>query len=704
MTQSDLHKVSGRISALVSCFAVISFLLVAAPVMAQANLQHLPTQHVRDVVKNGTAKLIGAFPASQQMQLAIMLRLRNQAELDDLLQQLYEPTSPVFRQFLSVAQFTERFGPTVADYQAVVDWAVANGFTIGKTPANRLLVPVTGTVAQINRAFNISMNIYQHPTENRRFFAPDREPTIELDEPIWHIAGLDDYSIPRPALTRASGSPAQATGSGPGGLFLPGDMRVVYYGGATLTGSGQIIGLMEFGGFNMNDVALTFGNSNQATWSTTGTAGDYVLHYTTNGTQYNIPVNTVPVDNFQPGSDTGDLGEQALDIAQSIGMAPGVSQVRVYTAPNNFIQSGGYDYPANNDDYTIFNDMATDSGNLPHQISISWNWAPEDFQSNDNIIAELESQGQNIFAASGDYDSWPNGDYYYPEEHPGLTSVGGTVLTTNGAGGSRNTEIAWGGANTSCIPGTGSGGGVSPHGYAIPSYQQLDGVINSSNEGSTTKRNAPDVALQADCANYYCDMGSCSIAEGGTSYAAPRWAGFMALVNQQAVSDGKAPTGGIGFINPTVYSIGVGSNYNSDFFDVTSGDNFDSSNPNLFPAVTGYDLVTGWGTPNGQNLISDLEGTGGPLSAATPYESNVTVNLNGMPPTSIDYLITFQDATPGATIHYQVNICNSPYAWSTTTPGSQVDFYNPCPSITPYGTMYATAPGYLQSSSTSMSF
>jgi len=96
------------------------------------------------------------------------------------------------------------------------------------------------------------------------------------------------------------------------------------------------------------------------------------------------------------------------------------------------------------------------------------------------------------------------------------------------------------------------------------------------------------------------DQTTCTANEyGGTSFAAPLWAGYIALANQQAVGDGS-PT--LGFINPAIYSIGVSSSYGTDFHDVTSGTS------GSYSAVTGYDLVTGWGSPNGSSLINALVG------------------------------------------------------------------------------------------------
>src|ERR1019366_2862763 len=91
---------------------------------------------------------------------------------------------------------------------------------------------------------------------------------------------------------------------------------------------------------------------------------------------------------------------------------------------------------------------------------------------------------------------------------------------------------------------------------------------------------------------------------GGTSCAAPLWAGFTALINQQAVAS-SVPT--VGFLNPAVYNIGKGALYASTFHDTITGNNTNATcGPTMFPAVAGYDLATGWGTPLGQALIDAL--------------------------------------------------------------------------------------------------
>jgi subtilase family serine protease len=165
--------------------------------------------------------------------------------------------------------------------------------------------------------------------------------------------------------------------------------------------------------------------------------------------------------------------------------------------------------------------------------------------------------------------------------------VGGTDLETSSAAGPWSSETAW----------VDGGGGISPNKFAIPSWQTA--AASGCSSCSKTYRNGPDVSANANFTFYVCaDQTTCTANEyGGTSFATPMWAGYLALVNQQAVANGA--TKGIGFINPSLYTIGAGSSYDSDFHDITSGSNG-------YSATTGYDLATGWGSPNGSGLITAL--------------------------------------------------------------------------------------------------
>ena len=528
---------------------VISFFV---PVLAHGQGK-VHTRHLPEAISNGQAKWVNRLPASQSLQLNIALPLRNESELDELLSQIYDPQSPSYHKFLSVEEFTERFGPSQKDYDAVISFAKANDLTVTGTAPNRMIVDVEGPVANIERAFHVNMGKYQHPTEERTFYAPDQEPTTDLSVLFWHITGLDNFSIPHPAsLKRDTKAKGNLTGSGPSGYFIGSDMREAYYGGTTLTGSGQSVGLVEFVGYNINDV---------------------ITYFSSVGQSLNVAIVGVSTDGSSL-SCTGscDDSEQVLDIEEAISMAPGMSQVLVYVSSNS--------------DVSIFNKMATD--NIAKSLACSWGWSPADPSSDDPIFKEFAAQGQTLFVASGDNGAYrTRSKYVYPADDAYVTSVGGTNLTTNGAGGSWNSEIAW----------PDSGGGISPNSIPIPSYQTAVGVITTTNKGSNVYRNAPDVAAEANTDNYICYNGTCGGGWGGTSFAAPRWAGYLALVNQQSVAHGHST---VGFINPTIYSIGLGTSYSNNFHDITSGNN------GTYSTTAGYDLVTGWGSPNGTNLINYL--------------------------------------------------------------------------------------------------
>lgn len=126
--------------------------LIAASVWAQQSPQIL-RDHLRPAVARGDAAVVKSLPATQKMQLTLVLPLRNQAVLTSLLGRLYDPQSSDYRHFLSVSQFTQAFGPTEQDYDAVVQYAEANGFQVTDRPSNRLIVPINGTVAQVETAF-----------------------------------------------------------------------------------------------------------------------------------------------------------------------------------------------------------------------------------------------------------------------------------------------------------------------------------------------------------------------------------------------------------------------------------------------------------------------------------------------------------------------------------------------------------------------
>ena len=542
----------------------LAAVMLAATAMSQAQRQPLLTSHVRPAALNGQARLLGNLPSEQTLRLVIVLPLRNQDQLDNLLEDVYNPNSPSYHQFLSVDEFTAKFGPTQDDYDAVVAFAKDNGLTVVGASRNRMNVDVTGPVASIERAFHVNLRQYQHPTEDRVFYAPDREPTVDLPFQLWHIAGMDNYSIPNPAgLSRNTGSKKSSatTGSGPSASFLGSDMRAAYYGGTALTGSGQSLGLLEYYGTDLADLTTYFKNVGQTNYVP-------ITLLSTDGTS------TSCVDS-RAGGDCDDT-EQTLDMTQAIGMAPGLSSLVMYVGST---------------DSAIFNAMATASP-LNAQLSSSWTWSPADPSTDNPYFEEFAAQGQNLFQAAGDSSKWTTSgtaSEIFPADDVYVTSVGGTDLDTSSAAGPWASETAW----------SDSGGGISPDKYAIPSWQTTAAAGCAS--CSKTYRNGPDVSANANFTFYVCaDQTTCTANDyGGTSFATPMWAGYLALINQQSVANGNKT---LGFINPSLYTIGEGSSYDTDFHDITSGSNG-------YSATTAYDLATGWGSPNGSALINALAGS-----------------------------------------------------------------------------------------------
>ena len=547
------------------------FLLAAIALLSivtvDCRAQYVSTHQVRDAVRSYQAAPVGRLPENKLLQLDIVLALRDPAGLKSFLEELYDPNSGIYHEFLTPKEFTQRFGPSQADYNAVVRFAKDNGLTVVGGSRDGMEVQVKGTVSAVERAFHVTMRTYQHPAENRIFYSPDREPTTTLPFQLWHISGLDNYSIPHPLYVKKSEYAAArgidartlvahaTTGSGPSASFLGSDMRAAYYGSGSLTGAGQNLGLLEYYGTDLADLNTYYANVHQTN---------------------KVPVTLLSTDGTSTSclaSQGCDDTEQTLDMTQALGMAPGLASLTMYVGSS---------------DTAIISAMTTHSP-LPQTIGCSWGWTPADPSTLDPYFQKMSAQGQNFFAASGDNSTWSRRNEAWPADDDYVVSVGGTDLTTTSAGGAWKSETAW----------ADSGGGISPDRIAIPSWQKLSGVINSSNRGSTTYRNGPDVSANANFTFYVCaDQTTCTANEyGGTSFAAPMWAGYIALVNQQRVASGLTT---IGFINPTIYSIGVSSSYGSDFHDITSGTS------GSYSAVKGYDLVTGWGSPNA-GLLNALQ-------------------------------------------------------------------------------------------------
>src|SRR5580698_4231553 len=159
--------------------------------IAQINsqAQTFLTRHVREAART-EGQATGRLPANQVMQLDVVLPLRDSAGLKSFLKDIYDPTSFSYRRFLTVPEFTERFGPTQADYDAVVRFAKENGFEVVGGTRDGMEVQIKGPVYAVESAFHVTMATYKHPNESRTFYGPDRQPTTNLPFTPRHVSGL----------------------------------------------------------------------------------------------------------------------------------------------------------------------------------------------------------------------------------------------------------------------------------------------------------------------------------------------------------------------------------------------------------------------------------------------------------------------------------------------------------------------------------
>ena len=417
-------------------------ILAGALLFAMGSIQAAPNQTLLSHVPRAVSesRRLGPVSETASLNLAIGLPLRNREELDSLVEQVSDPQSANYRQYLSASEFAERFGPTQEDYDKLIAFVQESGLTVSGRHANRMILDVTGPVGAINKTLHVSLTAFDHPARGR-FFAPDRDPSLDTDVQVLGISGLDNFVTPRPMdlkLNPMASAMPFVSGSGPAGLFIGKDFRAAYAPGVAMTGAGQTIGLLEFDGFYAADVVANFKQAGLPP----------------------VPVQTVLLDGFNGSPGSANI-EVILDIVMAGYMAPGA----------NVIVYEGY-YP---DD--VLNRMATD--NIAKQLSCSWGYGID--ATTEQIFKQMIAQGQSFFTASGDSGAY-SGGIMPPADDPNVTSVGGTALTTTGPSGAWQSESAW----------SGSGGGISTT-YPIPSYQQ--GMNMAAHGGSNSMRNMPDVAL-----------------------------------------------------------------------------------------------------------------------------------------------------------------------------------------------------------------
>jgi hypothetical protein len=624
---------------------------IAAPdCRAPHGSQPLTTAYVRPP----TSPVVGPVPANKPITLSIDLPVRNMGALQAAIAQASNPSSPQYRHYLSAADLKANHNPTDADYAALVGWAQGRGFGV-VTSAKNLGIDVTGTAAQIEAAFHANLVFALRP-DGTQFYELDRQPSIDLGVTLVGVSGLDNYVVRKP---HAGTAPIP-------GLYRSSDLRTAYLGGAasfcsSLDGAGQSVGLFQLTGFNQADIDMY-----KQVNSLTATPPLKVL-------TANDPNNLTPAA-APPLPATGNLEnlEISLDIEMVMAIAP-KAQVVVFEGLQ---------------EESVLRVMA--DHDEVNQISSSWDITGSPAAK--GILGYLASQGHTFFLASGDAGSYEPATATCPpadlakianrqagpvdapptdaRSSPYVTVVGGTALETDDATQAYLRERVW----------PGSGGGVLT-GTPIPDFQV--GATSINPEVSTVSRNLPDVAMPAQ--SVYIVASECNgvfpagatgatdrngnivppcpgpivqkreLAGGGTSAAAPLWAGFTALMNQKGNAVGLAP---VGNINAAIYQIGESAGrYANGFHDVALGANpagvgaAANSCEFSYTPKQGYDLTTGWGSPR-CGLVLEINGLdptinvgisgteqGGPMVCVsgknfTP-QGTVTVDYAGLPQTGL---------------------------------------------------------------------
>jgi subtilase family serine protease len=526
----------------------------------------------------------------------VALRPRNPQALDAFLHNLYVSPLTHARRYLSPQEFAARFAPTQAERASVAEWLSKHGLRVTGETANGLAVRGVGSAARLQATFRT--HLFRYSIQRVQFMAnagPLHLPR-SMNGIVRGVIGLDTLSeqAPRPALTR-SVAPQR---DGPDTGFWPSDLAQMYHLDPLWrrgsTGVGQSVAIVEASDYKDGDIA--------AFDSQFGIHGQ---------------VDAIPVEDDSGSSAVLDDGaseaEGDIEIVQAA--APD-AHILVYES-------------ANDSDGTINTWEQIVSDDRASVISNSWGLPETSMDGDDeaslnDVFKEAAAQGQSILTSSGDRGAYDNKDddqnpdqdalsVEFPAADPWVTGVGGTTLE-QAADGSYGGETAW--SDTSDPRQEFGGGGGLSGTFAQPSYQQGPGVANSYSNG---QRQVPDVAANAGGEIGYAvyardDDGTDRwIGFGGTSGAAPYWAGFIAVANQ----DLGHP---LGFLNPTLYTMGQSLSSFSvpPFHDITSGSNL------YYPATPGWDYATGWGSFDATALVDDLEGrieptpTPGPTNTPLP--------------------------------------------------------------------------------------
>ncbi len=599
------------------------------------------------------------------LELTIVLGLRNQAALEQLLADQQNPASPRYQQWLTPKGFASLFGPTREQVGQVADWLKGEGFEV--TSVNRIgrTIEARGDAETAERAFSTTLM-----TEGASF-ANTTDPVIpaEFDGVVVSIMGLDNMHAAMPAGLRRSAPPQPSIHSKAETLALA-DVT-----GASPEDASQMPAVTESGAtaFGPKDVETFYDETPLLNAGNTGTpapdcialaeASDYLPSAVTlYDSTFGLPAAAItPV--YPQGSSPGINGsevETLLDIEYAHATAPG-TPIKAYMS---------------NDLYTAIQDSVTD--NACGAINISFIFCGEEsgfYAGADSLFAEAATQGQSVFIASGDWgaaglqysaasNTCVTGTSRNPSElaaSPHVTAVGGTTFSPLFDSSGNDTSVVGVGADGIESAWDDSGGGQSAI-FAKPTWQTGPGVP------ADNARDIPDVAMMAWAPYVFIGADVSGAAQiqccwGGTSLSSPLWAGYSRVL---AVASGKPR---IGLLNPAIYTIAKAGLAANGVEDVVTGNNT-FNGVTGFAAGPGYDQVTGLGTVDMTEFASAFAGPPSPTPTAT---ASATRTATSTPTATATAAATRTatatgTATPTATATAAMTRTQTATASSTATP------------------------------------
>ena len=541
-----------------------------------------------------------------------------QSDLDQLLKDQQNPSSPHYRQWLSPEDYANRFGLSTSDHSKVVAWLTSQGLTVNESSRGRNWVSFSGSAASVSKTFRTSFHRYQG--NGRTHFANATSPSVPqaLAGIVGGFIGLNDFPR-RSSVVRPLPVSLPEFTSGKNHYLAPQDLATIYNISPLYTagfdGTGQSIAIVGESNISLTDIRGF-------------------------RTSFGLPANDpkILVAGTDPGFNANAQVEANLDVEWAGAIAPKATIVYVYAA-------------------NVFNALsATISNNLAPVVSVSWGGceiddAPFAYRT---IAQQANAQGMTILASSGDSgaagcDAQGVGAFAtrgrsnsFPDNLPEVTSVGGTMFddatgdwwatrnsSTGGSALSYIPEVAW---NESSVANglLASGGGASRF-FTKPDWQTGPGVPNDG------ARDTPDVSLSAAVHDGYLItyQGANSLyVVGGTSASTPSFAGIIALLNQYVVKQGFQKAAGLGNINPQMYRLAQAAP--AAFHDIVSGDNIvpcSQGSPDCaagqfgFKAGPGYDMATGLGSVDANVFVTSWN-TPTRAAALTLTSSATKVTLN----------------------------------------------------------------------------